>query len=131
RRRAEELAKALGCAAADWDQRLRGVGEDAGAGAEAPAEGGRAALRALVNCTAVGMETNAGQPASPMPMDALGRYRGGCEPIYTPRQPRLLQDAAAVGAQTVSGRQMFLAQAGRQHALWHGGAGDAGAARRR
>jgi shikimate 5-dehydrogenase len=41
--------------------------------------------------------------------------------VYRPAQTRLLREAAARGCETVSGMEMFLAQAVAQHALWHGG----------
>ena len=40
--------------------------------------------------------------------------------VYTPRQTRLLQDAARVGCKTVTGVEMFLHQAAAQFQLWHG-----------
>ncbi|MGD2108729.1 MAG: type I 3-dehydroquinate dehydratase [Phycisphaerae bacterium] len=94
------VASKYGARAAAWDDRIGGAGE------------------LLVNCTNVGM-----WPAvddSPMPKDALARYRLVFDTIYSPPQTKLLADAAAVGCSTLSGLDMFIRQAVRQFEIWTG-----------
>lgn len=98
--RATLLAAALGCRSVAWSQRPD----------LAPA--------LIVNCTSVGMWPNVAE--TPLAASAL---RPGCivfDTIYNPGRTRLLRDAAAVGCVTISGVEMFLAQAAAQYELWHG-----------
>lgn len=97
--RARELATELGCEFIDWSKRAD------------------AAVDLIVNCTSVGMWPETA--SSPFPAAALRR---GCvvfDTIYNPADTRLLLDARNAGCVTISGVEMFLAQAGAQYALWH------------
>jgi len=98
--RAAELARELRCAWQPWDARLHCGGD------------------VLINCTSVGL-----WPAvddSPLPDDAFRPGTLVFDTVYRPPQTRLLRAAAARGCETVSGVEMFLAQAAAQHELWHG-----------
>jgi 3-dehydroquinate dehydratase / shikimate dehydrogenase len=71
----------------------------------------------LVNATPVGMFPNVDE--SPVPADCLtGEWV--YDLVYNPRETRLLKEAAARGIRTISGEEMFLAQAIRQQELWCG-----------
>jgi len=71
----------------------------------------------LVNATPVGMFPKVEN--SPLPAEWLtGEWV--YDLVYNPRETRLLKDAAARGLGTVSGEEMFLAQAIRQQELWCG-----------
>jgi 3-dehydroquinate dehydratase/shikimate dehydrogenase len=50
----------------------------------------------------------------------LGNYQLVFDAVYTPRKTRLLEDADAAGAITVSGVEMFLKQAIEQFSLFTG-----------
>jgi len=50
----------------------------------------------------------------------LGNYQLVFDAVYTPRKTRLLEDADAAGAITVSGVEMFLKQAIGQFSLFTG-----------
>lgn len=100
RDRADLLARELGCTAADWDVRAD------------------VAPSLLVNCTSVGMWPDV--DASPYPGAAIRPGTLVFDTIYNPAETRLLRDAATAGAETISGVEMFLAQAAAQYTLWHG-----------
>lgn len=100
RERADALARELGCTAVDWHAR------------------GDVSPSLLVNCTSVGMWPDV--DASPYPAAALRRGTLVFDTVYNPAETRLLRDAAAAGAVTISGVEMFLAQAAGQYELWHG-----------
>jgi len=71
----------------------------------------------LVNATPVGMFPKVNE--SPMP----AAYLNGewvYDLVYNPVETRLLKEAAARGLRTISGEEMFLAQAIRQQELWCG-----------
>lgn len=71
----------------------------------------------LVNATPVGMSPDVEE--SPVPADWLhGEWV--YDLVYNPRQTRLLKDAALRGCRTISGIEMFLNQALKQHQLWCG-----------
>jgi shikimate dehydrogenase len=56
---------------------------------------------------------------SPVPPELLSRgwvY----DLVYNPAETKLLRDAAARGCRTISGAEMFLAQALKQQLLWMG-----------
>ncbi|XP_022844776.1 bifunctional 3-dehydroquinate dehydratase/shikimate dehydrogenase, chloroplastic-like isoform X2 [Olea europaea var. sylvestris] len=73
----------------------------------------------LANASAVGMEPNVDQ--TPIPKVALKSYELVFDAVYTPRNTRLLQEAADVGAIVVSGVEMFIRQALGQFKLFTGG----------
>jgi len=101
--RARELARQFGCESATWEQRVRGAGD------------------ILVNCTSVGMAPDVDR--SPMPAE---RFTSGpivFDTIYNPAETRLLREARERGCRTISGMDMFAAQANEQISLWHGSSG--------
>ncbi|HEY7288388.1 MAG TPA: shikimate dehydrogenase [Vicinamibacterales bacterium] len=71
----------------------------------------------LVNCTPVGQTPNDAE--TPVPMDLI---EGGCvyDLVYNPPATRLLQEAAEMGCQTISGVEMLVAQAQEQFRWWTG-----------
>ncbi|KAI3449552.1 hypothetical protein Pfo_006217 [Paulownia fortunei] len=73
----------------------------------------------LANASAVGMEPNTDQ--TPVSKAALKSYELVFDAVYTPRNTRLLQEAAEVGATVVSGVEMFIRQALGQFKLFTGG----------
>jgi 3-dehydroquinate dehydratase/shikimate dehydrogenase len=98
--RAENLARELRCSWKPWDERRQYTGD------------------ILINCTSVGL-----WPAvddSPLPDEAVRPGTLVMDTVYRPAQTRLLRAAAARGCETISGAEMFLAQAAVQHELWHG-----------
>ena len=70
----------------------------------------------LVNATSVGME----EDVSPVPADALHGDLAVFDVVYTPRETRLLRDAAAVGATTVTGDWMLVFQGAEAFEIWTG-----------
>ncbi|KAF3454389.1 hypothetical protein FNV43_RR04836 [Rhamnella rubrinervis] len=75
----------------------------------------------LANATPLGMHPNTGR--IPVPEATLGDYKLVFDSVYTPRKTRLLKEAEAAGAITVSGVEMFLRQAIGQFNLFTGGRG--------
>ncbi|KAK9984047.1 hypothetical protein SO802_033572 [Lithocarpus litseifolius] len=73
----------------------------------------------LANASAVGMEPNTDQ--TPVSKETLRAYELVFDAVYTPRNTRLLQEAAEVGAIVVSGVEMFIRQALGQFRLFTGG----------
>jgi 3-dehydroquinate dehydratase/shikimate dehydrogenase len=71
----------------------------------------------LANATSVGMVPHVN--VSPVPKEML-RGKVVFEAVYNPRMTKLLRDAEAVGARTVSGIEMYLNQAARQFRLYIG-----------
>lgn len=98
--RAAELARRFGCRWAPWEQRAQGTGE------------------ILVNCTSVGMPPDV--QATPVDPVRLRRETIVVETVYNPPQTLLLRQALERGCRAVPGTEMFVAQAARQHLLWHG-----------
>ncbi|KAL1558455.1 bifunctional 3-dehydroquinate dehydratase/shikimate dehydrogenase, chloroplastic-like [Salvia divinorum] len=73
----------------------------------------------LANSSAIGMDPNEDQ--TPISKAALASYELVFDAVYTPRNTRLLQEAAEVGAIVVSGVEMFIRQALGQFKLFtHG-----------
>ncbi|XP_042067532.1 bifunctional 3-dehydroquinate dehydratase/shikimate dehydrogenase, chloroplastic-like isoform X1 [Salvia splendens] len=70
----------------------------------------------LANSSAIGMEPNEDQ--TPISKAALASYELVFDAVYTPRNTRLLQEAAEVGAIVVSGVEMFIRQALGQFKLF-------------
>lgn len=108
-RRAEQLARELGCRWQPWNQRQRYAGD------------------VLINCTSLGLWPDVDQ--SPLPDDALRPETLVLDTVYRPAQTRLLRAAQARGCRTASGVDMFIAQAAVQYALWHGCRPDVGVMR--
>lgn len=70
----------------------------------------------LVNTTSVGLGTD----VSPVPAAAIARDTVVMDAVYQPEHTRLLRDAEARGARTVSGKWMLVYQAAEQFTLWTG-----------
>ena len=70
----------------------------------------------LVNTTSVGLRGD----ASPVDTAAISPEAVVMDAVYDPEQTRLLRDAAARGARTVTGKWMLVHQAAEQIALWTG-----------
>jgi len=96
---AAALATELGCRVGNWDRRAEAGG------------------RMLVNCTSVGMTPD--ESHSPFPFDTLTRFEVVFDTVYTPSDTRLLQDARQAGVATITGLEMFIAQAELQYRAWH------------
>ncbi|GFZ19508.1 dehydroquinate dehydratase, putative [Actinidia rufa] len=75
----------------------------------------------LANASSVGMQPNSDR--TPVSKEALGAYNLVFDAVYTPRDTRLLREAAEVGAIVVSGVEMFVRQALGQFKLFTGGLG--------
>ncbi|KAM3231479.1 bifunctional 3-dehydroquinate dehydratase/shikimate dehydrogenase, chloroplastic isoform X1 [Capsicum chacoense] len=73
----------------------------------------------LANASAVGMQPKSDQ--TPVSKEALRSYELVFDAVYTPRNTRLLQEAAEVGATVVSGVEMFVRQALGQFKLFTDG----------
>ena len=98
-RRGERLAEEFGCRAAGRD-------ELAGLDAEI-----------VINCTSVGMHPGVDEsPLETLPASVKVVF----DTIYNPVETRLLREAAAAGAKTVSGVEMFVNQAAAQFEIWTG-----------
>ncbi len=69
----------------------------------------------LINCTPVGMHPNTA--ASPVTATAI-RAGAVIDLIYNPEETQLLKDASALGAKTVNGMQMLVAQAAKAQEIW-------------
>ncbi|KAJ6380135.1 hypothetical protein OIU76_016733 [Salix suchowensis] len=72
----------------------------------------------LANATPIGMHPSTDR--IPVAEATLGSYQLVFDAVYTPRKTRLLKDADAAGAITVSGVEMFLRQAIGQFNLFTG-----------
>ncbi|HLW81988.1 MAG TPA: shikimate dehydrogenase [Candidatus Acidoferrales bacterium] len=82
---------------------------------------------AVINATPVGMHPHEGEsPLAASEMNCALAF----DMIYRPRRTKFLQLAAERGIKTVSGLQMFLAQAMAQWEIWFGGHAPAAAMRR-
>lgn len=73
----------------------------------------------LANCSAIGMEPDV--HLTPVSKEHLSSYDLVFDAVYTPRNTRLLQEAAEVGVTTVSGVEMFIRQALGQFKLFTNG----------
>jgi shikimate dehydrogenase len=70
----------------------------------------------LVNTTSVGLRSD----ASPVAAEAIPKSALVMDAVYEPEQTRLLRDAQARGARTLSGKWMLVLQAAEQLRLWSG-----------
>ncbi len=70
----------------------------------------------LINATPVGMAPGEDRCLVEGPIGAAVVF----DMVYNPAETRLLQAAAGQGKRTISGKKMFLAQAGRQFEIWTG-----------
>nr|XP_043620886.1 bifunctional 3-dehydroquinate dehydratase/shikimate dehydrogenase, chloroplastic-like [Erigeron canadensis] len=73
----------------------------------------------LANCSAIGMEPDV--HLTPVSKEHLRSYDLVFDAVYTPRNTRLLQEAAEVGVTVVSGVEMFIRQALGQFKLFTNG----------
>jgi shikimate dehydrogenase len=96
----------------------RELGADSAGGLD---ELGKGDWDVVVNTTSVGL----GSDASPVPADALRAGAVVLDAVYDPPETRLLRDARARGARTVSGKWMLIEQAIEQIRLWSGKAAPA------
>ena len=102
--RSEQLAHELGCHHAPWERRSEYAGD------------------VLINCTSVGLHPAVND--SPVPAHAIRPNTLVFDTVYNPPRTRLLREAQDRGCETVSGVEMFLAQAAAQFQYWHGAAPD-------
>jgi 3-dehydroquinate synthase len=72
----------------------------------------------LINTTPVGMFPNV--EATPVPGSFFKKHMTVMDIVYTPRQTRLLKEAAAAGCATIEGLPMFVYQGAFQFELWTG-----------
>jgi len=82
--------------------------------AGAPSELAEIAHDVLINTTSVGLRAD----ASPVAADALRPGSVVLDAVYEPVETRLLRDARARGARTISGKWMLIEQAREQLRLW-------------
>ena len=73
-------------------------------------------VNVIINTTPVGMYPNVEK--SPVPKKFLRSYHTVFDIVYNPIQTKLLADAREIGAQTILGIDMFIAQGIRQIELW-------------
>lgn len=99
----QELASRFALHIAPWEQRL-----------SIPAD-------IIINVTPLGM-TGKYVEETPYPAEGfIGKAKGlAYDIVYTPYQTRFLREAATAGWQTISGREMFIAQGDAQFHLWTG-----------
>ena len=115
-------------------ERARGLVEDVKARMEASAsiEYRSGAPRsedgfdAVLNMTTLGMAGGPDPELSPLEalggsVDVLGEGMVVFDAVYQPRRTPLIQQARQAGAVTITGDEMFLAQAARQFRTWTGG----------
>lgn len=103
--KAEALAAEFGCQACSLEE----------ISADREADRGNIA-DILVNTTSVGMHP--GPDESPISAEAAAGFAVVLDAVYSPVQTRLLRDAAAAGATTVTGLEMLLHQGFAQFELW-------------
>ena len=72
----------------------------------------------VVNCTSLGMHPNV--ETSPVPEGVLSEGMTVFDTVYNPLETKLLRDAAAAGAATVNGAEMFIRQAMAQYKIFIG-----------
>jgi len=72
----------------------------------------------IVNTTAVGMAPNISH--SPIPQSAIQKHHIVFETIYSPAKTKLVQWSEEIGAQTITGLEMFLEQGAAQFQLHTG-----------
>ena len=70
----------------------------------------------IINCTSIGMNNE----KSPINSNFINKSQKIIDIIYTPLKTKLILDAEAIGAQTISGLDMFIYQALASLDLWFG-----------
>ncbi|MCG3178053.1 MAG: Shikimate dehydrogenase (NADP(+)) [Phycisphaerae bacterium] len=103
--RAQKLAAEFGCRAGPLDER------------------GRIDAEVVINATSIGMHPRTSD--SPLPPEAIRPGMLVFDTVYNPVRTKLLADAEAAGARTVSGVEMFVRQAAAQFEFWTGQAAPA------
>ena len=76
-----------------------------------------------INCTSIGMHPNI--DATPVPEQSLKADMAVFDTVYNPAETLLLKQAAAKGAKTIDGIEMFVNQAMAQFKLFTGQGGNA------
>ncbi len=79
---------------------------------------GKAAFDVIINATPVGMEPLTGE--SPVDKKLLRKEQTVFDLIYNPPETQLIKDAKSVGAKTINGMPMLVAQALEQVKIWSG-----------
>ena len=69
----------------------------------------------IINATPLGMHPHENE--SPLEKSELKPYHTVLDMIYNPEETKLLKDASSIGAKTISGMEMFTAQAAKQISL--------------
>eukprot|EP00879_Flechtneria_rotunda_P021947 GHRR01023144.1.p1 GENE.GHRR01023144.1~~GHRR01023144.1.p1 ORF type:complete len:350 (+),score=111.60 GHRR01023144.1:1201-2250(+) len=102
--RAEALAAAIPGRAqvVDWDD----------------LQAGKVSADVLANSTSVGMVPNVEE--TPVATEVVSKFKVVFDAVYTPRETKLLRDAAATGCLCVDGVAMFVGQAVEQFRLFTG-----------
>ncbi|MBT3539285.1 shikimate dehydrogenase [Candidatus Parcubacteria bacterium] len=72
----------------------------------------------IINTTSIGMYPNIDE--SPVPKELLRSNQTVFDIVYNPVETKLLQHAKDIGAKTISGLDMFIAQGVKQVELWQG-----------
>jgi 3-dehydroquinate dehydratase/shikimate dehydrogenase len=109
-------AGSIVCLCARSPERARSLARAAGAQVVARDGLTREYFDAIVNCTPIGMQPQAG---SPLTMAELN-CRVVMDMVYRPRETELLRIARKKGIDTISGVEMFLAQGVAQYEIWTG-----------
>jgi 3-dehydroquinate dehydratase / shikimate dehydrogenase len=116
-------AGSIACICARRPARARELARASGGQAIPRADLAREYFDAIVNCTPVGMHSFGRRPAargdSPLTSDELN-CRIVMDMVYRPRETQLLRLARRKGLETISGVEMFLAQAFAQYEIWTG-----------
>ncbi|MEF3696050.1 shikimate dehydrogenase [Desulfolutivibrio sp.] len=99
--KAETLARDFGVGCVAWETRAERAGG------------------LVVNATPLGM-LGKNEGLSPMPTGSVGAGAVAYDLVYNPHETVFLRDAAAAGARTVTGLEMFFGQAVEQFRLWTG-----------
>lgn len=82
------------------------------------ADAGTMEADVLINTTPVGMWPDV--EGTPLPGEALARFRCVMDVVYNPLRTRLLREAAAAGCEAVNGLGMFVHQGAEQIRIWTG-----------
>lgn len=87
-----------------------------------------AGAHGVINCTPLGMD---GYPGTPLPRDAMRGASWAFDAVYTPEDTQFLGDAAAQGAQIISGWELYFYQGLHASHLFTGRSVDEAALRHR
>jgi 3-dehydroquinate dehydratase/shikimate dehydrogenase len=81
----------------------------------------------VINCTSIGMHPDVDD--SPVPAECFREGMAVFDTVYNPLETKLLREAAAAGAKTVNGAEMFVRQAMAQYKIFIGAGADEGVIR--